>query len=258
MRARRGWVAVGVLAVCGWGCTQPLCGIEALPDSGLLPGTDRTVVGLALGVEKPSFPQQEGYIRDYEIYMGTKVELPSRSEAPQDRKIAYTAALAVNVASVPAKVEQAIRTAVEMGGYMSERGDRKLTVRVPVDRFEEYLAAIEALGTVINRLVRGKDVTEEYQDLEIRLKNGEKALERLRALLERAEGVKDVLEIEKEIQRVTTEIETLKGRIRYLSEVTALATVEVLFIASDQAPAAPGRRCPFPWVRRLGVEKVLR
>ena len=178
--------------------------------------------------------------------------------ARRKRMVIYNAQLRMNVSNVTAKLEEAIQIAEAVGGYMKARRDSQITVRIPVAKLKTYLTDVKKLGTVVSESITSQDITEEYTDLEIRLKNLEKTLKRFRELLPKADAIKDVLAIEREIGRITGEIERIKGRIKFLSEQAALATVTIHFNAPQ--PGGPAKRpvTPFSWVRRLGIEKLFR
>jgi hypothetical protein len=76
--------------------------------------------------------------------------------------------------------------------------------------------------------VDSQDVTEEFYDVEARIRNKKKQEERLLALLDTAAGeLKDVLDIERELARVREEIERVEGRLRVLKDLTSLTTVNL-------------------------------
>lgn len=85
--------------------------------------------------------------------------------------------------------------------------------------------AVAALGSEQGRTVEAVDVTEQYADLEARLRNDRALRDRLQQLLERAKDVEDVLAIEKELTRIQSEIETMQAqldRLRSQVELSAL------------------------------------
>ncbi|HXF83004.1 MAG TPA: DUF4349 domain-containing protein, partial [bacterium] len=133
------------------------------------------------------------------------------------------------------------------GGFVAasstSRADRTpqgaFTVRVPAARFSAVLLEVERLGTVESRRVSGQDVTEEFVDLQARLRNLERHESRLQSFMDRATRVGDLLAIERELARVRGEIEVLTGRLRFLEHQVALATVEVAL--RQKAPAVGGR-----------------
>jgi hypothetical protein len=153
------------------------------------------------------------------------------------RKIIYTADVELVVEqfdAVPSKVEALAR---RFGGYVASstiRGSEgqprngRWTIRVPVARYEESLAAMKQLGEVRRVSTDSRDVSEEYYDLEARIRNKKTQESRLLELLADATGkLEEVLKVERELSRVREEIERMEGRIRVLDDLTALTTVEL-------------------------------
>jgi len=102
------------------------------------------------------------------------------------------------------------------------------TVRVPVDRFGEFLAALRPLGEVRSINSTSDDVTAEFYDIEARIRNKQQEEDRLLKLLAEATGkLEEVLAVERELSRVRGEIEQAQGRLRMLKDVTELTTVTV-------------------------------
>ena len=101
-------------------------------------------------------------------------------------------------------------------------------IRVPVVQYSSFLSGINALGFAETRNETAQDVTEEYVDIEARIKN-KRALEgRVLGILEDRSGkLNEILEIERELSRVREEIERMEGRIRFLKERTSLATITI-------------------------------
>ncbi|NUQ64179.1 MAG: DUF4349 domain-containing protein [Pirellulales bacterium] len=99
-------------------------------------------------------------------------------------------------------------------------------IRVPVENYRELLAAARELGETRSVRSDSRDVTEEYYDVEARIRNKRQEEDRLLKLLETAAGsLKDVLEIERELSRVREEIERMQGRLRVLEDITELSTI---------------------------------
>lgn len=104
-------------------------------------------------------------------------------------------------------------------------------IRVPVANFNllvEELSSKE-YGQVISRSITTQDVTEEYMDLETRLKNLLAQEERYRSLLDIANEVEEILKIENELNRIRTEVEILQGRKNYLDNQISFSTITVEF-----------------------------
>ena len=103
-----------------------------------------------------------------------------------------------------------------------------LVLRVPVDTFAATLDQIRAAaGRLDDEKVSGEDVTEQYVDLESRLKVQRVLEERLLSILKDARTVKDELEVEKQLSEVRGELERLEGRRRLLADQTSLSTITV-------------------------------
>lgn len=110
-----------------------------------------------------------------------------------------------------------------------------LVVRVPAGQYNSALEQIRAVGSrVINEKTSGQDVTEEFIDLEARIKT-QKALElQFLDIMKQANKVADALEVRRQIAEVRTDIEKLEGRKRFLENKASLSTISV----SLKTPAA--------------------
>jgi murein DD-endopeptidase MepM/ murein hydrolase activator NlpD len=116
-----------------------------------------------------------------------------------------------------------------------------LVVRVPAAQFNQVMEEIRAVGLrVIQEKITGQDVTEEFMDLEARIKN-QKALEiQFLEIMKRAGKVEDALSVQRELAEVRTEIEKLEGRRRYLENQASLSTINVTLQPPTQIVNATG------------------
>lgn len=178
------------------------------------------------------------------------------TEARESSFIIYTATVTMAVYQVDQGLLSVEQLARDLGGYLSLKKDREITIRVPRARFEAALSAVDKIGDVIHRDVQAQDVTDEYVDVEIRIKNGKAMQARLRSLLERA-PVKEALEIEKELARVTEQLEVLEGKLKLLKDKIAYSTITVRFEPRASAVQASRIRLPFPWLNELGLPVLL-
>jgi hypothetical protein len=113
--------------------------------------------------------------------------------------------------------------------------------RVPSPTFDATLEALRALGTrVSNEKVTGQDVTEEYVDLEARVRAQRAIEEQYMAVLKDAKTIPDVLAVEQKLGEVRTEIERAEGRRRFLESQTALSTFTVHLARHVAAVEASG------------------
>lgn len=117
--------------------------------------------------------------------------------------------------------------------YQSTEYDRKYTrlmIRVESNKFDSLFTSLATQATdVEERGVSIEDVTEVYYDLQARIKNRKALEERYVELLEKAESVKDMVEIEKNLNELRTEIESAEGRFRYLSRQIKYSTIHLNF-----------------------------
>lgn len=178
------------------------------------------------------------------------------SNEPTPRLMAYSSFLRLVVPRVNESIRLVQEVATKNNGYMQEMASNYIIVRVPSDKFDATVAEIEKIGEVIVKEIKGSDVTEEMQDLELRLKNAEDVRDRLSKLLEKCDKIEDALKVEKELERLTLEIEMLKGKLQSLRHKVSFSIIRVEFNIKDviklqQIPL------PFSWVAKLGLENVL-
>jgi hypothetical protein len=102
-----------------------------------------------------------------------------------------------------------------------------ITIRVPADRYQAVLQEIRGMGEVVTEGSDSSDVTEEYSDLEARLRTLEATEQRYLELLAQANNVNDILTVQDRLDVVRGEIEQVQGRINLLDNLTDLATITV-------------------------------
>ena len=165
-----------------------------------------------------------------------------------NRKILRNANLTLEVPDPSAAQRKITSIAESLGGFivtseskLRQSGDSgkqelevNVVVRVPAPQFGSALDQIRAQGSrVIEEKTTGQDVTEEFIDLEARIKT-QKALElQFLEIMKQAYKVTDALEVQRQVAEVRTEIEKLEGRKRFLEDRASLSTITV----SLQTPA---------------------
>lgn len=174
------------------------------------------------------------------------------TEGAVDRKIVYTAEVDLVVEDFDPLPEQVRSMARQFDGFVAgsnvagSPGSPRIgewTIRVPVARYDEFLTAARQLGEVRRESSDSQDVTEEYYDVEARIRNKKTEETRLLKLLEDATGeLEDILAVEREVSRVREEIERMEGRLRVLTDLTSLTTVnlsieEIRDYVPDAAPS---------------------
>ncbi|MAD97241.1 MAG: hypothetical protein CMB99_07950 [Flavobacteriaceae bacterium] len=141
-----------------------------------------------------------------------------------------------DIASTKSLVVQLVKA---NNGYISndnqdDSGGRRiynyLTIRIPAANFDPF---INELSKSVNKFERKdvhiEDVTEKYYDLKTRIKNKKKLEQKFLEILKKAKSVKEILDVEREINKLRTEIESMEGRFRYLNKQVTYSTISVQF-----------------------------
>lgn len=178
------------------------------------------------------------------------------------RIIAYSSELRVGVFE-PEKSAVALIAAVEkQGGYLKTRNNNRLVLRIPAQAFFAFIKEMESLGVMTSRSIQSQDITAEWVDTTLRLSNQLVTRVRLQAILSAARNVTETLAVEKEINRVSSEIERLKGRLRVYSNQVEFAVVEVNFnIRHGQEPITPNPikiSTPIYWIKQFDIVTLFR
>ncbi|HRZ41289.1 MAG TPA: DUF4349 domain-containing protein [Bacteroidales bacterium] len=162
------------------------------------------------------------------------LEEPVNIEEAIERKIIKDGRLEVEVGDLAEEKRKLDTLVAKMGAWYSNEQlfneSRQTTIgliiRIPADRFEPFIAAIEqGGGKIIAKSIEARDVTEEYIDLETRLANKRNYMLRYQELLKSARNVKDILEIQENIRQLQEEIESTQGRLQYLSKQVSYSTL---------------------------------
>ena len=144
---------------------------------------------------------------------------------PWGRQIIRQATLAVELGDVERAIAQLTELVEAAGGYVADTqahadaagvARATVTVYVPPAAFSRTLRDLEQLGRVTSRRISGHDVSEEFVDLEARVRNLERHEAQLVAFMGKAQKVVDLVSLEGEVARVRGEIERLTGRLRFL------------------------------------------
>jgi hypothetical protein len=121
--------------------------------------------------------------------------------------------------------------------------EQAMTIRVPSEEFDELLADVSSGVTHFDkREIRAIDVTEEFVDVEARLKTKKETEARYRELLTQAKSVEEILKIEEQIDKLRAEIESTEGRLRLMKDRESYSTLSVSFYESSAKAAGFGNR----------------
>lgn len=180
----------------------------------------------------------------------------------QQRKIIRTAQVTIETGGVEETCNRIEMLAVSFGGYVQQSSIRRyegqpdseeqlsgsVQIAVPSEMFDQILTQLPDLGKVLHKNVSGQDVTEEYVDLEARLKNWRSQEDQLNLIMTKARNVEEILAVQNELGRVREEIERLTGRLQYLQRRTDFADIYFTVVAPGNAQ---GDHSPSPIVEAL-------
>jgi hypothetical protein len=181
----------------------------------------------------------------------------AQAQPKRNLMLIYTANITLAVFEALKGLDAVEKLALDLGGYLVRRTDRQIVVRVPAEKFQEALSGVSTLGDELHRDVSVQDVTAQFRDLETQLKNLSAVRDRLQGLLAKAKNVPEALQVERELTRVTGQIEQIKGRLKLYRELVAYSTLSVTFQAAPVEKVASSVDLPFPWLRRLGLSNLL-
>ncbi len=168
-----------------------------------------------------------------------------------ERKIIKSGRLELLVADLDAAVDQIRRLAEEAGGFVASQSftteptgwrQGQVSVRIPSPGFDGAIEELQKCGQVAHLYIGTEDVTEEFVDLEARLRNLEREEEVLLDLFKRPSKLPDVLAVERELARVRGELEQAQGRLRYLKHKVSLSTIDIDLNEMGEAIIGPTGR----------------
>ena len=151
-----------------------------------------------------------------------------------ERKLIKEGSIAFEVSNLQQYKQEFLQKIKDVDAYISSDRENNseyelsntLIIRVPAANFDVF---IEDLTKGINKIdyksVTTKDVTEEFLDIETRLKNKKELENKYLELLKKANSVKEILDVEQQISNLRTEIESIEGRLNYLKNTIAFSTL---------------------------------
>jgi len=160
----------------------------------------------------------------------------SYSSAADTRMIVRTGNLSMVVDDISTSLDKIAQLAADLGGWVvssSKYGTGKtvsasISFRVPEPAFSGAMDSLLGMAVeVTSDNTSGQDVSEEYSDLNARLKNLEAAEAQLVVIMGKAEKVEDVLAVQRELTNVRSDIEVTKGRMQYLEQTSSTSLISV-------------------------------
>jgi len=180
---------------------------------------------------------------DNSVYVGDELQV----QESQVRMVIKNASLSIVVEEPGTTLEAISKMAADLGGFVVssnlyrtqtanglEVPQANISIRVPAEKLDQALAEIKSgAGQILNENVSGQDVTQEYTDLESRLRNLERAEEQLTKIMEQAWETEDVLIVYNRLVEVQEQIELIKGQMKYYEQSAALSSISINIQANE-------------------------
>ena len=217
------------LAACG--ASSP----ELLADSGYAP--------------EPGVDFEEAALEAQERKFGGETALAQYEETEShERLVIQNAEMAIVVDDPSSTMDEIARLADSMNGFVVSANlyqrttsdgvsvpEGTIVIRVPAERLNETIEVIKGQSDrePLRESISSEDVTQDYVDLQSRLRNLEAAEEKLIAIMDEASNTEDVLSVYNELVRVQEEIEVIKGRINYFEQSARMSLVSTELVADE-------------------------
>lgn len=201
-----------------------------------------------------------------------QVGIPSPTESTprpeiKERKVVQESSLSLLVANVRESIDRINQITTDTGGYMvnsnlnrpDEASFGTIIVRVPSEKLQETLKELRALSVkVVSENLSGRDVTDEYENLDERLRILQSNKERLEEIMGAATTVEEILTVQEKIFTLQDRIDNIVGRQKYLEQTAKTAKIAIYLSTDELAlPYSPQE----PWrpqvIFKLAVRSLL-
>lgn len=166
-----------------------------------------------------------------------KTDIPE-PKADWNKKIIKTATVKLELNDYKKYNEQVRLSVKQFGGYIATEEQTQseyqieniVTIKVPVDKFEEAMNALPGNeAKVMERRITSEDVTSEYVDIKSRLASRKQVLAKYLEFLRQSKNMEEMLQVQNEINEIQENIESAAGRAQYLSHSAAFSTINLTY-----------------------------
>ena len=201
-----------------------------------VPSTSKMSDSAGIGLSAPA---------GFESLESTYLPRPRQDAPPTagtDRLVITDTSLSLLVEDVRSVTDKIVSHAASIGGYMVSRNLTRpeetpfatVVIRVPSDKLDETMGYYRSLSIkVSSENVVGRDVTDQYEDLDARIETLERTKAKFEEILDLATAVNEILQVQREIINLQTQIDNLKGRQLYLEQNAALSKITA-YLSTDE------------------------
>ncbi len=174
---------------------------------------------------------------------GIKLSDSSLDKQKKERILTYKGNLTLEISSgqsdlIRSKIYEYLQ---KIEGHITSETTYSVSLKIPASKYRDSIQYFKTLGKVIYESYVIEDITEAYYDSKTRLENLQKLQARLAELLQKARNVQEAIEVEKELNRVTSEIETYKSKLFRLENQAQYSLLNIQL----KEKSTPG---PIGWV----------
>lgn len=181
---------------------------------------------------------------EMEMARDSSMPLTQSSISNSDKRIQRNANLNIEVKNINESIDKLNNIISSFGGEIisSNKGGfdygqpyANIRLRVSSENLDSVLFEFKKLSSkVISENIYTNDVSEEFIDIEARLKIMKSTENRFNDLLSKSEKIEEIIQVEKELMRIRGDIESLEGRLNYLTKTTD--TSEINLNLNEQIP----------------------
>lgn len=185
-------------------------------------------MGLSQNVALDSISYEDSFV-------GAEESVPmlsSQNDAPQtEKKLIKTGNINLEIENLSESIVKVEEWISSYGGYISNSSNSEknawFNIKIPSSKFDDAMNSACSLGKVLNHSENTEDVSEQYYDLASRLQNKKTMKSKLEGYLSNAKDIKDLLEIERELNSVISDIDSMEGRLKRLSNQVEYSTITI-------------------------------
>lgn len=164
--------------------------------------------------------------------------------------------LTISLSDPDSATDDLIAKAQSLDGYFTYLADQSVTFRIPSSKSAGFLAYCETKGIVLEKQFETTGFDEQLDQKRTSLKAKQEILDRYLAVLKNAKK-KTIVSVERAVQEVASDIETLKGSITYMEHELAFAKIIVQFQFKDRTAPVYSGTSSFPWLNTMNLQTMI-
>lgn len=155
--------------------------------------------------------------------------LPEPESFEAERKLIKTGSVNIEVDNFDSIENSVFTFARNYGGYITNTWmsdtNYSAEIKIPCDKFDQAMNHADSLGKVKSRSQNANDVTDQYYDLESRINSKKILRDKLEGYLKKASSIEELMSIERELNSVISDLESMEGRMKRLSNQIDYSTI---------------------------------